>query len=120
MIQGAIEQGGQAAQALGGMDAEHRFPGDLDPVVRLHPLDRRRIARLLAEVLRCLDRFLATKVPVSFSHLLASESFPPRRPRPPGQSARRDAVGLPGPLRDGKALAPSPQIGVVTSSFIIA
>ena len=42
-----VEHGGEPAQAFGGMDTERGFPGDLDPVVRVRTLDRRRVARLL-------------------------------------------------------------------------
>jgi hypothetical protein len=49
-----IEHCGQAPQALGGMNAEDRFPGNLDPVVCVDALNRGRIARLVPEFYRCV------------------------------------------------------------------
>src|SRR6266513_2118682 len=67
-----VEHGGEPAQAFGGMDTERRFPGDLDPVVRVRTLDRRRVARLLAETFRSLIGLIGRKLAGSFGHLLAS------------------------------------------------
>ena len=67
-----VEHGGESAQAFGDMDTERRFPGDLDPVVRVRTLDRRRVARLLAETLRSLIGLIGRKLAGSFGRLLAS------------------------------------------------
>src|ERR1700741_4896052 len=67
-----VEHGGEPAQAFGGMGTERRFPGDLDPVVRIRTLDRRRVARLLAETLRSLIGLIGRKLAGSLGHLLAS------------------------------------------------
>ena len=64
--------GGEPAQAFGDMDTERRFTRDLDPVVRVRTLGRRRVARLLAETLRSLIGLIARKLAGSFGYLLAS------------------------------------------------
>ena len=54
----AVEYGREPAQALGDVDTERRLPSDLDPVVRVHALDGRRVARLFAKALGCVVRLL--------------------------------------------------------------
>src|SRR5689334_10278667 len=125
-----VENSGESAQAFGGMDTERRLPGDLDLVVRVRTLDRRRVARLLAETLRGLIGLIVRWIARSFGHLLASmrglhansyggqrrsagslpePTFPgwswPPGGAPPGEAAP-DAVDLPGPQREREARGP--------------
>src|SRR5690348_6373996 len=64
-----VENSGESAQAFGGMDTERGLPGDLDLVVRVRTLDRRRVARLLAETLRSLIGLIVRWIARSFGHL---------------------------------------------------
>jgi hypothetical protein len=57
------------------MDTERRFPGDLDPVVRVRTLDSRRVARLPAETLWSLIGLIVRGIAGSFGHLLASPGW---------------------------------------------
>src|SRR5690242_13172483 len=70
-----VEHGGEPAQAFGDMDTERRFPGDLDPVVRVRTLGLRRVARLLAETLWSLIGLIVRGIAGSFGHLLASHRW---------------------------------------------
>src|SRR5690348_5733588 len=94
-----VEHGGEPAQAFGDMDTERRFPGDLDPVVRVRTLDLRRVARLLAEALRSLIGLIVRRIAGSFGHLLASHGWVSMR-TPTAVSyggQRRPAGSLPEP-----------------------
>src|SRR2546430_17165682 len=70
-----VEHSGEPAQAFGDMDTERRFPGDLDPVVRVRTLDLGRVARLLAETLRSLIGLNGRGITGSFGHFLNSHGW---------------------------------------------
>jgi isopentenyl phosphate kinase len=69
------------------MNAERRFPGDLDPVVRVSTLDCGRVARLIAETRRSLIGPIVRGLAGSFGHLHAMLGLH-GRPRKIGSAVR--------------------------------
>src|SRR6185437_1607951 len=98
-----VEYGGEPAQAFGDMDTERRFPGDLDPVVRVRTFGLRRVAGLPAETFRSLIGLIVRGIAGSFGHLLASRGWVSMR-TPTAVShggQRRSAGSLPEPAFPG-------------------
>src|SRR6476660_2314580 len=91
-----VEHGREPAQAFGDMDTERRFPGDLDPIVRVRTLDLRRVARLLAETFRSLIGLIVRGIAGSFGHLLASHGWVSMRtPTAVSHGGQRRSAGSP-------------------------